>query len=137
MKQVEELFRGEVAAVKSIDTILNRLKNETEVQELRAIREDHIKARDTLRTYLGSDVSSEESKAGPWSTFSSAFTGGASLFGDKAVISALKVGEQHGLNEYEQALKDDSIQPELRQMISSELLPQQRRHMDMINRYLN
>jgi hypothetical protein len=125
MKQIDELIRGEMAAVKSIDAILAKLKDQNEIKELTTIKADHLKAVDILKPYLEDSFKDQEFKSGPWSAFASAFTGGASLFGDKAALNALKVGEQHSLNEYQEFLKDNKIKPEVRQIISSELLPQQ------------
>ncbi len=136
MKQVDELIRGELAAVQSIDAVLAKINNDMERTELSTIREDHVRAVDTLKRYAGADFKESTNSAGPWGAFASAFTGGASLFGDKAAVQALKVGEEYGMKEYKEALADNAVSSELRQVIQSELLPQQERHISTINRYI-
>lgn len=138
MKQVEELIRGELSAVQSIDTVLNKISDSSEKERLSSIRVDHIRAVDTLKNFAGSGyrVDEQVKSSGPWGAFAKAFVGGASFFGDKSAIQALKVGEEHGIQEYKEALEDSDLQPELKRVIQSELLPQQERHVSMINSYL-
>lgn len=136
MKQVDELIRGELSAVKSIDSILNKIKDSYEKTQLTQIRQDHILAVDRLKMYAKSDFVEDAGTSGPWGVFASAFTGGASLFGDKAAMQALKIGEQHGLNEYKESISDAAVSPELRRLIESELIPNQQKHLDVIDRYL-
>lgn len=136
MKQIDELIRGEMSAVKSIDAILPRLKDSTERDQLLAFREDHYRACDRLKRYAGAEYREETSTSGPWGAFASAFTGGASFFGDKAALGALKVGEQHGLNEYREALEGGDIDMEVRRVIETELIPAQERHLQAIDRYI-
>src|SRR5690606_2710100 len=138
MKELSELIRGEMSAVKSIDTVLGKIKDTKDQETLRSLREDHVRAIDRLKQFAGSDFSMKEevNSSGPWGSFASAFTGGASFFGDKVALKALKVGEEHGVNEYRELLKNSDISPEIRQVVESELLPQQERHLSTINRYL-
>jgi rubrerythrin len=138
MKQVDELIRGELAAVKSFDAVLSRIKDESEKIKLSDLRSDHVRAVETLKQYAGPEYRSgaDVQSAGPWGTFSSAFAGGASFFGDKAAIRALKVGEEHGLQEYREALEDQDLGSDLKRVIQNELLPKQESHLSVINSYL-
>lgn len=138
MKEVSELIRGEMAAVQSIDAILGKLNNESERSELSSIRMDHVRAVDTLKRFAsGSDFSAGTETGGPWVTFAKSFTGGASFFGDKAALQALKIGEEHGLNEYKEALREEGVDMAIKDVIRSELLPNQERHLSVIDRYLH
>lgn len=137
MKQVDELIRGELSAVKSIDAILGKITNENEKSQLYSIRQDHYQAVDKLKRFAGAEVKENAvDTAGPWGAFASAFTGGASFFGDKAALQALKVGEQHGLNEYKEAVKSADIDLGLKQVIQNDLLPQQENHLKTIDTYI-
>lgn len=136
MKKVDELIRGEKSAIESIDTVLNKIDDSSERTELSAIREDHVRAADTLQRYGSFDSNASTQSSGAWGSFTQAFAGGASLFGDKAALQALKVGEQHGINDYKEALESDGISPELKNIIQTELLPNQERHLNTINQYL-
>ena len=137
MKNIEELIRGEISAVESFDTVLSKVKDQTEVGELSKIRQDHQKAVDVLKQFSEGELTGETDTSGPWGTFTTAFAGGASLFGDKAAINALKLGEQHGLNEYREALDKAEVNPELKQIIRTELIPGQERHLAVIENYLH
>lgn len=137
MKQIDELIRGEISAVESFDTVINKVKDTSELTKLSELRQDHMRAVENLKKFAAGEVEGKTDSSGPWGTFTTAFAGGASFFGDKAAINALKVGEQHGLNEYQEALADDGIRPEVKELIRSELIPNQERHLAVIENYLH
>ncbi len=137
MKNIDELIRGEISAVESFDTVINKVKDTSELQELSQIRQDHQSAVETLQRFADSTWDEKTDSSGPWGTFTTAFAGGASFFGDKAAINALKIGEQHGLNEYQEALNDDGVRAEVKAIIRSELIPNQERHLALIENYLH
>jgi Domain of unknown function (DUF2383) len=134
-KYLDELIRGEIAAVKSFDTVLAKVTDPTEKSTLEELKKDHAQAVVALKKYAHGDVLENTKNAGPWGTFATAFAGGASLFGDKAALKALKIGEEHGVSEYNEALADDSIPSELKNLIRAELLPNQHRHISTIERW--
>lgn len=136
MKHIEELIRGEYSAVKSIDLVLRRVKNNSEIDKLYEIRNDHFRAINRLKPFAKSDFDKKTLSYGPWGLLSTAFTGGASFFGDKAALRALKFGEEHGVSDYKEAINDKNISSELKQIIQNELLPAQERHLQTINSYL-
>ena len=136
MKQVDELIRGEISAVESFRTVLPKIKDNSERTALDQMLQDHVRAVDKLKKFAESKFEEKAQTSGPWGAFTKAFAGGASFFGDKAALAALKIGEQHGINEYQQAVKDDSINAEVRTLIQSELLPNQERHIKTINKYM-
>ena len=133
MKQVDELIRGEISAVESIRAVLGKIKDQNEKSALEQMLQDHVRAVDSLKQYAEPKFEEKAQSSGPWGAFTTAFAGGASFFGDKAALTALKVGEQHGINEYQEAIKDGSINQDVRNLIQSELLPNQERHLQMIN----
>lgn len=137
MKQVDELIRGEISAVESFDTVINKIKDAGELTKLSELRQDHQRAVENLKKFAGGNWEGKTDSSGPWGTFTTAFAGGASLFGDKAAVNALKIGEQHGLNEYKEALNDEGIRPEVKELIRSELIPNQERHLAVIENYLH
>jgi hypothetical protein len=136
MKQVDELIRGEISAVESFRAVLPKIKDNSERTALEQMLQDHVRAVDKLKRFAESKFEEKAQTSGPWGAFTKAFAGGASFFGDKAALTALKVGEQHGINEYQEAVKDDSINAEIRTLIQSELLPNQQKHLQTINKYL-
>lgn len=136
MKQVDELIRGEISAVESFRTVLPRIKDSSERTALEQMLQDHVQAVDKLKRFAEPKFEAKAETSGPWGAFTKAFAGGASFFGDKAALTALKVGEQHGINEYQEAVNDNSINQEVRALIQTELLPNQERHLQTINQYM-
>jgi rubrerythrin len=130
---LDSLIRGELAAIKSYDSVLERIKDQSEKQTLSEFRQDHVRAVDTLKRYAGSDINQSTTDAGAWGAFTSSFAGAASLFGDKAALSALKQGEEYGIKDYKKVLNEENLNPELKSVIQSELLPQQERHIQRID----
>ena len=137
MKQLYELIRGELAAIKSFDVVLPKLDNAEEKQKLNLIRMDHVNAVDTLKRFVDTVDEGNIDNAGPWGAFAQAFAGGASFFGDKSAIQALKIGEEHGIQEYKEACENKSIDLDLKRVIQTELLPQQEKHLSILTKYLH
>jgi hypothetical protein len=136
MKTVQELLRGEKSAIESIDAVLKKIKDNNEREQLSSIRQDHVNAVKTLTQYATTDDIKAGEGSGPWGAFTKAFAGGASFFGDKAALQALKIGEEHGLSEYKELIQDNAVDQDLRKRVVSELIPQQERHLSQINSYL-
>lgn len=126
--QLDDLIRGEMAAVRTYDTALKKVKDKEDMKKLQAIRQDHVTAVEKLKTFANKEVKEDTKSSGPWGAFASAYTGGARLFGDETAMKALRQGEEHGINEYKEALEDETIKPELKQMIRTQFLPKQEEH---------
>lgn len=134
--QLDDLIRGEMAAVKTYDTALEKVKDPKEVEKLKMIRKDHVNAVEKLKTYATKDVKEDTTTSGAWGAFASAYTGGARLFGDETALKALTQGEEHGINEYKEALDDETIKPELKQMIKTQFLPKQQEHIKTLKSFM-
>jgi hypothetical protein len=134
--QLDDLIRGEMSAVKTYDTALEKVKDQKELLKLKKIREDHVAAVSKLKTFANGDVKEDTKTAGAWGAFATAYTGGAKLFGDNAALKALSQGEEHGITEYKEALEDDAIRPELKQMIKTQFLPKQEEHIKTLKTFM-
>ena len=134
--QLDDLIRGEMAAVKAYDSVVTKVKDEKELTKLKTIRQNHVDAVAKLKTFANKDVKEDTKSAGVWGAFASAYTGGAKLMGDKTALKALRQGEEHGISEYKEALKDETIKPELKQMIRTQFLPKQEEHIETINKFM-
>ena len=71
-KQINELIRGEIAAVKSYETVIPKIKNSMEKEKLTGFKNDHQMAVEKLKQFA-TDVESTEKKATPWASFATAF----------------------------------------------------------------
>lgn len=134
--QLDDLIRGEMAAVRSYNTALEKAKGTKMEEKLMAIKQDHVDAVATLKKFAGAEVKEDTQDSGVWGGFTKAFTGAAGLMGNKTALQALNTGEKHGINEYEEALEDDSIKSELKTVIKSKLLPNQKKHIEDLKSFM-
>jgi uncharacterized protein (TIGR02284 family) len=135
--QLDDLVRGELAALKAYDQVLKETKDEQVKSRLQTIRNDHEKAVSHLSKYVAGkkELLEDTESAGPWGSFAKTWTKGASLFGNDAALAALRQGEEHGIREYKEALEDDSISHELKQAIKTEMLPKQEKHIETLKTF--
>lgn len=131
--QLDDLIRGEMSAVESYDKILKDIKDPAEKKKLVKIRDNHENAVSKLKGFSTTPVLEDTESSGAWGAFTSAWTGGAKLMGNETALKALKQGEEHGINEYDEALRDPSIRPEVKKTIETQLLPSQKEHIKTIN----
>ncbi len=136
--QMDDLLRGEMAAVKAYDTALKDMKEGSERTRLQAIRADHQAAVDRLSKYVAGkkDLLEDTESSGPWGGFASAWTKGGKLFGNEGALKALQTGEEHGIREYKEALEDDSIPKDLKAQIKSDMLPKQEKHIETLKTFM-
>lgn len=136
--QLDDLIRGEMAAVKAYDTALGDMKAGTEKTRLEGIRNDHQKAVDGLSKYVAGKPSllEDTESSGVWGSFASAWTKGGKLMGNEPALKALQTGEEHGIREYKEALEDKSIPANLKAQIRTDMLPKQQKHIDTLKTFM-
>jgi len=133
---LNSLLRGELSAVETYDQAMRRLEDHTVLIDLRQIREEHAGAVAALREAVARFGGEPTGSSGPWGTFASAVTGEDGMLGPATVLSALVQGEEHGVNEYEDALTNPDVDPDCKDAIRGKLLPQTRQHIDELNRLM-
>jgi uncharacterized protein (TIGR02284 family) len=133
-EELNELLRGELSAVDTYDQAIDRFGSEPGADELKRMRQDHQDAVATLRDLVGQAGGSPATSAGAWGGFAKAIEGGAKLFGNDAAFTALKQGEEHGIKEYEDALKDEDLTASDKATIKDRLLPKVREHVSALDR---
>lgn len=136
--QLDDLIRGELAALKAYDQALKDVKEPKQREKLQAIRKDHEKAVSKLSKFVASkpELLEDTKEAGPWGEFAKAWTKTRSFVGNDGALKALKDGEEHGIEEYKEALDDDSVPKELKQAIKNDMLPNQKKHMETLNKLI-
>ena len=136
--QLDDLIRGELAALQAYDQALKDVKEPKQREKLQAIRNNHEKAVSKLSKYVASkpELLEDTKDAGPWGTFAKAWTKTRSFTGNEGALKALIDGEEHGIEEYQEALDDDSVPKELKQAIKSDMLPQQKKHKESLNKMI-
>jgi uncharacterized protein (TIGR02284 family) len=133
---LNSLLRGELAATETYQQALAKVGDEPGAAELRRIHAEHREAANTLRQHVRHRGGEPDHGSGAWGAFAKAVEGTAKLFGDGAALKALKEGEEHGIKEYEAALKEAELPAECRSLIGTTLLPQTREHVRVLDRHL-
>jgi uncharacterized protein (TIGR02284 family) len=131
---LNSLLRGEIAATETYQQALDKVSDEPEAVHLRRIHGEHRDAANTLRQHIHQFGGQPDQGSGAWGTFAKAVAGTAKIFGDTAALKALKEGEEHGLKEYEEALEEGDLPMECQTLIRTQLLPQTRDHIAILNR---
>ncbi len=133
---IDSLVRRELSAVETYQQALAKVGREPAGDELRRIEHEHEEAVDLLLEKLRRCGDPPPKSSGLWGAWSKVFEGTALILGSKAAIRALKEGEEHGLHNYEYALRDEVLDPEVKALIRSKLLPQTRAHIPALDRIL-
>ncbi|MBK1832431.1 DUF2383 domain-containing protein [Roseibacillus ishigakijimensis] len=123
IRACNELLRGEISAVETYGTAIDKFKDEPEVATLIQIRDGHRASVQTLTENVRSMGGQPDHDSGAWGTFANAVQSASALFGENAALTSLINGEEHGIHEYESALNSDDVMTECKAMIRSELLP--------------
>jgi uncharacterized protein (TIGR02284 family) len=133
---LNSLLRGELSATETYQQALERIGDEPGAGDLRRIHREHREAANTIRQHIHHHGGDPDQGSGAWGAFAKAVEGTAKLFGNTAALKALKEGEEHGVKEYEEALKDADLAPDCVALIRSTLLPQTRAHIPVLDRLM-
>jgi uncharacterized protein (TIGR02284 family) len=135
-EKLNEVLRGERSAVETYQQAFGKVGDDPRVDELRPLAADHRHAVQLLAERIRAAGGSPSNDSGAWGTWAKTVMGTAKIFGDKAALTALKEGEEHGKKQYEELLKQSDIDPSSRTIIQNELLPQQEQHIRTLERII-
>lgn len=120
--QLNELLRGEIAAVETYKIAIDRMRSYADLGDLQANLTSHEirvgKLQNRVRDF-GGEVSEG---SGAWGAFAKLVEGSAAMLSDSAAIGALEEGEDRGLKQYREAT---TLDPAVKQLVDIELLPAQ------------
>jgi len=128
------LLRGEISAVETYEKAIEKFGNEPQATDLSRIRDEHQRSVDELRENVLSMSGVPEIESGAWGTFANGVQAAANLFGENSALFSLKQGEEHGQSEYDDALSDDGVMPECKELIRTRLLPRVTQHIGTLER---
>lgn len=129
LEKLSECLRGEISAVQTYELALHNLEVTEIAGALRQLRDSHDRRVALIRDRIRAWGAVPKDTSGVWGAFARLIQRGADLFGDRAAISALEEGEDHGLKLYTEDL--DDVDLDTREFIRHELLPDQRRTHDL------
>jgi uncharacterized protein (TIGR02284 family) len=126
---LNEFYRGEKAAVETYDRATKSTKDPTLGRSLTQIRESHAERVNVLRNKICELAGQPSETSGVWGAFAKAVQAGADLLGDSVALAALEEGEDRGIKQYTEAMRDgDAI---VRDLVGTVLLPAQRQSHDL------
>ena len=121
--QLNSFLRGERSAVEAYEKALQKIEDSPVRAQLQSCLESHQKRVEALIARISALGGIAAEGSGAWGTFTNAVAAGAAAFSEKAAISALESGEDHGLADYKRDLPN--LPTDLRGLVFSELLPAQ------------
>lgn len=127
-----KLLRGELAAVETYGQAIMKYDTSPEADELRRIRLEHSKSARILTDKVRAMGGYPTPDSGAWGLFVSAVQGAANLLGEESALESLKQGEELGKQDYENALRDQDVVEEFRNLIRTELLPPLAKHIAIL-----
>jgi hypothetical protein len=134
---LDSLLRGEMSAIETYRMAIEKLEgsNEPGVADLHRIQRDHRDAADAIWHRLERRGERPSEGSGAWGAFAKAVEGTAKLFGNSAAIKALREGEEHGLEEYRDALEAEGVSTELDRLLR-DFVNRQQTHLQILDRML-
>lgn len=132
VKCLNSFLQNELSAVETYNQCIKKVDDAQIATGLADLQNSHQRRVQLLRQKIQELGGNPKDSSGMWGSFAKAVEGSAALFGDRSAISALEEGEDRGRDEYVE--KSDDLSPELQRFVNSELLPEQRRSHDMLNR---
>ena len=133
--KLNELLRGELSAIETYLQAINGSDTKS-VHFLTQIKDEHVNSANMIREHIHQMGGEPDQGSGVWGAFAKAVEGTATAVGSKLALQALKYGEETGVKSYESALKQ-TLPMECQQMIESQLLPQTRNHVELLERIIS
>lgn len=128
------LLRGELSAVETYDQAIDKFRDDPERRALEGIRSDHQRSVGRLRQHLIDMGARPATDSGAWGGFAQAVEGTAKLLGESPALAALEQGETHGIDEYEEAVRNPKVMDEIKTVIRQDLLPALSDHVSTLDR---
>lgn len=117
------LLRGERSAIETYDKAIKKFEDQNCISTLREIKTTHVEAVGLLEQNVRSMGGQPDTDSGAWGTFANIVQSTANLFGEGSAINALQQGEEYGRDDYKDALENDDVHLECKELIRTKLLP--------------
>ena len=134
IKVCNKLLRGELSAIETYGKAIEKHPSTPVTPELTRIQSEHRQSATTLAANVREMGGEPETDSGAWGTFANAVQSAANLFGPESAIESLQKGEEHGRDDYQDALEDENVMDVCKTMIRTELLPRVTNHIAVLER---
>lgn len=128
------LLRGELSAIETYEQAIGKFQEEPDRGTLQEVRDEHERSAQRLREHLIDMGAAPATDSGAWGSFAQAVEGTAKLLGESPALAALEAGENHGIDEYEEALRNPNVMEEIKTVIRGDLLPALSDHVATLGR---
>ncbi len=140
VKTIENLLKDELSAMETYQQALEKFRvsgGQFMTNSLTPILGAHKAAVSSLEAQITKLGGTPQKGTGVWGSWAKLVLGGASLLGKQSTIKVLLEGEKSGEGDYEEALKDTTLSPEVRTLIETTLLPAQQAHIRSLDRLMD
>jgi uncharacterized protein (TIGR02284 family) len=121
--KLNDLLRGEIAAVETYRQALGVAKDANINQVLQQCQADHSRRASRLTELVQETGGKPVEESGAWGAFAKLVEGGAAILGEEAALGSLEEGEDQGLQTYKDEIKH--LDASARAVVEQELLPGQ------------
>lgn len=125
VEQLNSFLRGEISAVETYRQALDALKSSTYGSQIAECKQSHEQRVAILTEEIRRLGGTPAQSSGAWGSFVKLIEGGAAALGEKAAISALEEGEDHGNADYKRDVP--KLDPGVRSVIEQKVMPLQLR----------
>lgn len=130
--ELNELLRGELSAVETYKQAMEKVSG----LDLEKALKDHEMAVKELTEEVRKAGGTPSQDSGVWGVWTQAVTGTAKALGKETALQALKQGEEHGIEEYQELLEDDDVPAGVKNLVRQKLLPKQKEHIASLDRMI-
>ncbi len=134
IKSCNSLLRGELSAVETYSKAIEKYPATPVTAELTRIQTEHREASNKLAANIREMGGVPDTDSGAWGVFAKSVQGAANLFGADSAIESLQRGEEHGRNDYRDALENEDVMDSCKRLIRNELLPKVDNHIKILER---
>jgi uncharacterized protein (TIGR02284 family) len=122
---LNSFLRGEISAVETYRQAIDKVEKPTVRTQLEDCLRSHELRVDVLKRRVQALGGEPDEDSGIWGVFAKIIQGGADVLGERAAISALEEGEDHGRDDYKRDVA--KLDGESRRIVESQVLPEQER----------
>lgn len=128
-EELNKVLRGEISAMMAYEQVMDRFqKKEPERLRLQKFHQDHAEVIQRLQRDITVMGGTPVEESGAWGAIVKSLLRLSQVFGSKAILQTLKIGEAHGLVQYRDLLESNRLTKYEKAYIKEKLIPQQELH---------
>jgi uncharacterized protein (TIGR02284 family) len=133
VSQLNEILRGELSAVETYRQAVAKSGGIVGSETLKEFHDEHADNVSRLRSEIQKLGGTPTTDSGAWGVWAKTVMGSAKILGDKSALQALRQGEEHGLNEYNEVLKNKNVPAPIKDLVQNDMLPGQQEHIQELS----